>query len=151
MTTEERLANTFGLTKKDISYLMKKKLVDQMEDENVLTIKIDEKTYKNALSKYREILDKYYPKPWRVFVTAKMKIPNKLEGILNIFLKNSKKAVQKEMDSFNPSFLLSKDGIFLLVSIQSEKIEISRIEKNSGDKRFNFRGFRYTVANEIKR
>lgn len=151
MIDEKYIANAFGLKKEEISNLVKKDRIRLSEEDETLFIEIDEKKYKNAFSKYREILDKYYPKPWRVFVIAKVKIPNRFESFLNVLFKNSKKAVASEMNGFSPSFLLSRGDLDLLVSIQLEKIEISRIEKGAGEKRFIHRGYRFAIANEIKR
>ncbi len=145
------LEDEFGLKKSLMRPLLKKGRLTVAEDCSYISIKIDEKTYKNALSKYTEILNKYFSKEWKIFVLAKIKIPNRVVGIFNIFFHNSKKDVINEMKVFSPSYLLKKDSLTLLINIESDKVTISKVSIPKDVRRFVYNSYRYTIANEINR
>ena len=143
---EDRVEKVFGISK----HLQKKSYCTLKEEKGLLEmeVKIDRSKYKNRLSSYSEILKEYFSHH-RIFVLTRIKENKGIAHIIAILFHNSKKSIMSEMKTFTPNYLVKTGKSSLLVSQDDEKMTIYELPFIV-DKEFNFKGYRYKVANEIK-
>lgn len=135
----------------DILNIEKEILLDEEKKIDVLNIryKLDMNKYKNIISAYSEILKSYFTNSSHKYVLTKLKKRNMVTSFLDLFFKNDKKSIINEMNSFEPSYLISKDNSNLLVQISNGYLEIHEIQLNEDGKSFIYDNYRYKKANEL--
>ncbi len=112
-----------------------------------LTIDISNKKFKNPLSIYTELL-RVFKKKDDVYILTKFKVKNKISSFFDLFINNEKESVLKEMNNYNPSFLIECKENRIIVTISKDRLNVDII--NTYKDTFVHGGYRYKKANKIE-
>ena len=126
----KELSHIFGIT---IDYLL-----DNNNELPLLVMKkkLDKENYKNKISSYEEVLKKYYPAPWKIYILTREKKMSKLEGIFDFIIGAGTIDVADALNDMSPYYLAKKDNIKLLVNIKDWVLEVKELNPNINEKKF---------------
>ena len=116
--------------------------IDYLLDNNnelpllVMKKKLDKENYKNKISSYEEVLKKYYPAPWKIYILTREKKMSKLEGIFDFIIGAGTIDVADALNDMSPYYLAQKDNIKLLVNIKDWVLEVKELNPNINEKKF---------------
>ncbi len=137
----EHICETFGIKNKN--FVNKNYILPKL----TMKIKIDISKYKNLISAYVGIIKEYYPKPWEVYVLAKIRNKTSFEKFIEIFVTNKKSL--EETDIFTPNYLAIKEEQYLIINLENNILEVQEIGDLGKNKRFIYGKYRYARANKV--
>ena len=102
----------------------------------VMKKKLDKDNYKNKISSYEEVLEEYYPAPWKIYILTREKKMSKLEGIFDFIIGAGTIDVADALNDMSPYYLAIKDNIKLLVNIKDWVLEVKELNPDINEKKF---------------
>ena len=114
-----------------------------------MKIKLDKNKYKNKISSYKEVLKKYYPEPYEIYVLSMNKKIGKLEAILNIFTGGDYYLI-KNVSDMSPYYLVKKDNLKLLVNIKDWVLEVIELPISINEKKFSYGSNNFYNCSKLK-
>lgn len=128
-----------------------------LTDENQLPAlsmrkELDKEKYKNKLTMYKEVLNKYYPEPYEIYILTRNKKLNFIELILDTFISPEIGPISTadELGDLSPYYLVKKDNLKLLVNIKNYTLEVTRLPSNINDKKFVYGKNKFINCGKLK-
>ena len=112
--------------------------------------KLDKDKYKNKITSYKQILEEYYPSPWKEYILSYSNKLGKLEGLLNIFTGGDYDLI-KGVSDLSPYYLVVKDNLKLLVNIKDWILEVIELPSDTNIKRFTYNKKVFINCGNLKR
>ena len=113
---------------------------------------LDKSEYKNKLSSYNEILKKYYPEPWEIYILNRSKKFNVIDFLIDTFVSPEIGPVDTAdmLNDLSPYYLVKKDDLRFLVNIKKWVLEVVELPTNINDKRFTYENNAFINTGKIK-
>ena len=113
---------------------------------------LDKSEYKNKLSSYNEILKKYYPEPWEIYILNRSKKFNVINFLIDTFVSPEIGPVDTAdmLNDLSPYYLVKKDDLRFLVNIKKWVLEVVELPTNINDKRFTYENNTFINTGKIK-
>ena len=113
---------------------------------------LDKSEYKNKLSSYNEILKKYYPEPWEIYILNRSKKFNVIDFLIDTFVSPEIGPVDTAdmLNDLSPYYLVKKEDLRFLVNIKKWVLEVVELPTNINDKRFTYENNAFINTGKIK-
>jgi len=140
----QELSKVFGIT---VDYLL--------NDENQLPAlsmkkELDKDKYNNKLTMFSNVLQEYYPEPWKIYVLRREKKMNLVEKIIDFFVDIMPITLADITSDASSYYLVKKDNLKLLVNIKNYTLEVIELPFNTNDKKFVYGQNKFKNYGEFK-